>query len=998
VYRQNYEWLSRYFPDLMPSIQPYRNEPLLEDFRLQDTLSGSPTLSIRDGERWVYMHSKYNPLAEAESIRQKYREQIETAEHLVFFGLGLGYHVEEIMKHYPDKTCSIYEPNPYIFLRFLESRSLTHFPIHQVVCLLFNNPKFSLTNFMQSVYTDAGTDCTIITTPVYERLFRQELDHLYKAQIEALEIVKMNKLTTIIYRKRWLMNSLKNLNVTIRSPNILRDMKHVFKGKPIVIAAAGPSLIEDIETLRTIKQEGLAYVFAVGSANKLLLKQGIAPDAVVTYDPQPHNVEVFRELIDSGRTDIPMIYGTSVAYETLEHYPGPKFHMITSVDGVSDYYLNRFGKEPDVKDAMTVSLIAIQLAQKLEAGCIVLVGLNLAFKDRRYYAEGITYHQWKGEAREGMEYSDIVSVRDVNGRWIETNDILNGMRIAIEDYIRQSVTIPVYNATKDGAAIEGTSYVPLEQLLQTTLTESVVSAYWWKCPFGGVSPAIVGRQIRRMEKSMEAFLAYCGELYRTLEALESRANDGNHDRIQSLHARLKTSLRQLLETDCYRRLIRPLADDQYKQFDRKMSAVVKEKDSSRLIHGIAHTYRSFLDTLVQVFEEMNVHMKKEIHPRLRTYAAPEWKIVHHQDGAFVYTGDPEIRTAEYADIAVYSDKPRACAYEISAGLSKAGDGIEFDVVGTRFRILASVHSRYASHVRITVNGKRRTFTTAKANTDERLPADLGHVVYEETGLPARRHRVRIELTEDGVLAFEGVEIDATGRLLHPDEVTDIRELTIGKRIRCHYKASLHTPGTFGGLGQAGGAFIPPESSAEPDGVFYFIMVDEEDGRKMLIADRNVQHSVSWDALDQAGYIFGKPIALGSPDECSFTIRSLKGGYGYRDAKGQLTDQDEALGAFPSDNEWDVWMVENQRLFSQLHSNWNTVKFWNLHKSKQSWCQETPVDQLIHPYEKKVLDQPYSQLRVFRIHNHEGKGLSFHKKTEIRKMLGFRPLLVIEGRA
>src|SRR3954469_12466311 len=57
--------------------------------------SGAPTLGVRTGEgRGVSLHSKYNPVAEA----QKLVEQTKLDGCVAFYvlGMGLGYHVETL--------------------------------------------------------------------------------------------------------------------------------------------------------------------------------------------------------------------------------------------------------------------------------------------------------------------------------------------------------------------------------------------------------------------------------------------------------------------------------------------------------------------------------------------------------------------------------------------------------------------------------------------------------------------------------------------------------------------------------------------------------------------------------------------------------------------------------------------------------------------------------------------------------------------------------------
>src|SRR5690606_5650412 len=109
-------------------------------------------------------------------------------------------------------------------------------------------------------------------------------------------------------------------------------------------------------------------------------------------------------------------------------YPGPLFHFVNSADTVTNFYLGKEQDEFDVQDATTISLVALQIASLLGANPIILAGQNLAFKNERYYAEGIKHGNWKGEVRKDREGHSIVTTKDVYGNEIETNESLANMR------------------------------------------------------------------------------------------------------------------------------------------------------------------------------------------------------------------------------------------------------------------------------------------------------------------------------------------------------------------------------------------------------------------------------------------------------------------------------------------------------------------------------------------------------------------------------------------
>jgi hypothetical protein len=81
---------------------------------------------------------------------------------------------------------------------------------------------------------------------------------------------------------------------------------------------------------------------------------------------------------------------------------------------------------------------------------------------------------------------------------------------------------------------------------------------------------------------------------------------------------------------------------------------------------------------------------------------------------------------------------------------------------------------------------------------------------------------------------------------------NVKEMKTGDYIVCKYVASSGAVGTFSELGISTATEIPVAGSATPNGSFYLVKVD----KGLLISDRNVQHSISWDILNAGRFIQG----------------------------------------------------------------------------------------------------------------------------------------------
>ncbi|GMT48350.1 MAG: hypothetical protein IEMM0007_1916 [bacterium] len=91
-----------------------------DDLHILTTRSGMP--SVKAGN--VTLHSLYNPLKEAESWVEHYREKIEKASLICVFGFGLGYHIQELCKT-TDVDVVVFVPGVDILKTAFELMDLT---------------------------------------------------------------------------------------------------------------------------------------------------------------------------------------------------------------------------------------------------------------------------------------------------------------------------------------------------------------------------------------------------------------------------------------------------------------------------------------------------------------------------------------------------------------------------------------------------------------------------------------------------------------------------------------------------------------------------------------------------------------------------------------------------------------------------------------------------------------------------------------------------------
>ncbi len=245
---------------------------------------------------------------------------------------------------------------------------------------------------------------------------------------------------------------------------------------------------------------------------------------------------------------------------------------------------------------------------------------------------------------------------------------------------------------------------------------------------------------------------------------------------------------------------------------------------------------------------------------------------------------------------------------------------KFRFYGTKLRLISLFYDPYpSSGVFIKIDGK------AEEPIVINKPLAYQVLAYEVIGLELGYHEVvigqHVVSGSSGGLIIDAIDIDFSGRLFHPDEVTNVANLEVGKRIRCHYQSSIaNTIGSFSGLGEQTSVFLPPSGSATPNGDFYFIMVENWNGRKLLVADRNIQNAISWDVINANGMVGGLSVSFAGPKEAATLIRLLTGG----------------INASDKDNEWDKYIV-NSTLNGKVNAGDNHV--WN-YNGGASWTSTT----------------------------------------------------------
>lgn len=138
-------------------------------------------------------------------------------------------------------------------------------------------------------------------------------------------------------------------------------------------------------------------------------------------------------------------------------------------------------------------------------------------------------------------------------------------------------------------------------------------------------------------------------------------------------------------------------------------------------------------------------------------------------------------------------------------------------------------------------------------------------------------------------------------------------------------------------------------TAIPYAMTYWYGVKVDKG--LIIADRVIHHTISWSQLNAWELIEGKPLTL--LDGTLGVFRSLGGGNAFANADETRTTTDQAQGAWPTNNEWDVYIAKKD-----YGTGSGRDDVWNY--GTGTWCNETPSSGIT-----SLFGNPSNSQRIFR---------------------------------
>ncbi len=304
-----------------------------------------------------------------------------------------------------------------------------------------------------------------------------------KIEVSALKAYekrpRFRKIKLSLLRKTVLWNALTSETISghLLHQNIIPNLRRIpqcsyvntwkdaFKGIPIIICGAGPSLKAVSEDLRRVR--GRALIIACGSALSALSHLGIRPHLGIAIDP---NGREFDCLKGCSYSDLPLLFGSRLYPKVFELFDGPYGYIRSGTGSPLESYVEEELEMNDPflgydlgREALSVTTLALSLAQSWGCGPIIFAGVDLAYAREKHYAEGVPVKA-NLDLHEQRAGDRVLYRKGAEGHLVPTMIKWLMERDTIDQYAKNHPATTFINASPGGLGFKHIPHRPLSKI------------------------------------------------------------------------------------------------------------------------------------------------------------------------------------------------------------------------------------------------------------------------------------------------------------------------------------------------------------------------------------------------------------------------------------------------------------------------------------------------------------------------------------------------------
>ncbi len=425
--------------------------------------------------RFVQAKTLFDLCSEArESIARPKNISQSPVGLMIMTGVGLGYHLSELIESMDIYNFCLYDPHPDSFYASLHTIDWT--PIieyfsqpHRRLKFFIGDNETAVLNHIRALANHIGV-FNLSVTSIYrhfssalEEQFIEKYCREFQFNTSGMGFLEDEQIS--------LAHCARNLNKKIQVLNSKQSTQNL---PPVIIVGNGPSLDKTLEILK--ENADNAIIFSCGSTSGTLCKAGIIPDFHIEMERTRGTAPWLKKgTTQDFRDKVTMLALNTVAPETFDLFPqslmaiksnDPSIKLIKD-ESQSKYFVLNFCNP-------TVTNCGLAFAAALGFREIYLMGVDLGWKEGGdHHAELSLYSNLDEKSLESitpMYEKGSYSIKGNFSENIRTNNVLDDSRSVMELLLRDNEA-QVYNLS-DGALIGGTTPYAPEKLKLKDLNEN----------------------------------------------------------------------------------------------------------------------------------------------------------------------------------------------------------------------------------------------------------------------------------------------------------------------------------------------------------------------------------------------------------------------------------------------------------------------------------------------------------------------------------------------
>ncbi len=355
----------------------------------------------RDGAPKPYGEGGQTALDEARAWLARALKDGPITPSVCVIGAGAGWIVDAVEELSAEARVLILEPEPSSTRVMLGRRDYRRL-IEAGQLMVITGPAFDGAAAAWRLYARCVSEPTQLIHPAAATAHKEATVAALRVARKAIADARANENARRRLAAPYLLNTLRNLPVLTREADA-SALFDLCPRRPVVIAAAGPSLNLNLEELRPFRDR--VVLVAADTALRTCIGAGLAPDFVVGVDPAAANARHFSGVGDCGttalvaemslqRSTFDRFMGRTFLYRVASHQPWPWLQSL----GVDVTMLRAWG---------SVVVTAFDLAVRLGGDPLIFIGADLAYTDGQPYCRGTVYEddwaQWMAEGKSLVE-------------------------------------------------------------------------------------------------------------------------------------------------------------------------------------------------------------------------------------------------------------------------------------------------------------------------------------------------------------------------------------------------------------------------------------------------------------------------------------------------------------------------------------------------------------------------------------------------------------------